>query len=136
MLGRAVLTSCKLERVHKTGKSKLSSGKHSPFFPFFAATCGCYLKQCPAAAQAQLVHQPRVLLYLSISQLREGGSEELGELNIFPFIAQIPEQEWGIKSISSFLLFLFFPPLTVKNNGPPRVVHWTHRPPVTGPWVS
>lgn len=49
-------------------------------------------------------------------------------MSLIPFCpaAQIPEQELGIMTIS-FLSFSCFFSFTVKNHGPPQVVHWTHR---------
>lgn len=112
------MTSWKLVQVRKTGKSKLSVGKHSPSpfpHPFFALTGGCYFKQC-----ALLL--PKSSCPPAHLSERRGCRRALGAYCPSVLSLRFPNRSWGSRvSISSLLSSL-----TVNSNGPPQVLHWTH----------
>lgn len=98
--------SCSLSHPHP----------HTFFSP--PGTCARYYKQC-----ALLLPKSSWSISPGSFAGEKGVKKSLLSSKPSCSVTQIPKQALGIMSLSSFLSFF---PFTVNDNGPPRVVHWTH----------
>jgi len=89
-------------------KSKLSFGKAPPIPLFLAVTRGCYVKQrALLLPKSGWPTNPGSVFEHPLIE-RRGFRRALCAYVSFCFIAQIPEREFGTKSVLSCVSFLFF----------------------------